>query len=633
MKRTSLFKKISLVIVPLIVLTAVLTWLGFSIISQTAFLNTIRADFSLAAALASRQIESYVNGAFQDIQASAGFASAIRLDSWRTQMALTELRHQFPQFQQMSMIGLDGRVGANSGLHQDLTNSEAHQVFLKARAGHLAFSQMVLLNQMPVMFIAAPVFYDGEVVAVVWGRLNVKPVWDVVIQLKRDLNLGPRGHAYLLDDNSALVGSDDMSRGFGSVLHLAEPPEAQQAPPFDINKWRTNKEFDTYHPGILKSLLKNRQLTPDFWIADADGVKTIFLRSTIQGLGWTLYMTQPYYSAFSFLYEALWASLGLALVLTMLAAVASWITTKRILGPVTKLHLGVSRAAQGDFSQPIIVSSRDEVGELASQFNEMQKSLQEYIRRLVTMTTDLNHAKNLAVLGTTASKVNHQVGNFLNNLVLALSILKTDTLSEPSRVSLEVIEENTRQIQMFIERLMNFARRADLSIAPWSPARELEKLVDSCRNQARAKGVVLTLKAEDTPPVLADGILLEQALLNLMTNALDALGTGGVLVVGCGMDGDRVRLEVRDNGPGIPQEDLENVFTPFFTTKKTKGTGLGLALAQTVIQSHGGEIILNSLEGQGVVVTCWLPAAPPHSQTNPAPNNTPVAPKTGGIEA
>jgi signal transduction histidine kinase len=611
MKRTSLFKKIVLVIVPLIVITAVLTWSGVSLISQTAFLNTIRSDFSLAAALASRQVESYLNGAFQDIQAAAGFATAVRLDNWRTKMALAELRQQFPQFQQMSLVDPEGRETASGELHQDLGNTEAHLVFLKAKAGRLAYSQMVLLDRVPVLFVAAPVFYDGNVVAVVWGRLNVKPVWDLVIQLKRDLNLGSRGHVYLLDDNGALVGSDDMSRGFGSLLSLPTPPETGPTPDFDIDKWRKNKEFDTYNPEILKSLLKDRNLAPDFWIAEEDGIKTIFLRSRIQGPGWTLFMTQPYYSAFSFLYQALWASLSLALVLTMVAVGVSWITTKRILGPVTKLHWGVSRAAHGDFSQPIIVSSRDEVGELASHFNEMQKSLQDYIRRLVTMTTDLNHAKNLAVLGTTASKVNHQVGNFLNNLVLALSILKTDTLSEPSRVSLEVIEENTRQIQMFIERLMNFARRADLSIAPWSPTRALQKIVDSYQDQALAKGVVLTLKAENTSPVLADGVLLEQALVNLLTNALDALGQGGILIVSCGMDGDRVKMEVNDNGPGIPQADLENVFTPFFTTKKTKGTGLGLALAQTVIQAHGGEIVLNSQEGQGVVVTCWLPAAPP----------------------
>jgi len=611
MRKPGLFRKFTFLVIPLVVATALGVGSGLSLVSQQAFERTIQADYRLTAVLAGRQIELFLGHAFQAIKAAAAFVAAIRLDRWRTQMAVTELRHKFPQFEHLALVDLKGYETADSLFNQDLFHREGWATFQEACQGRLACSQVLLFERVPVMFIAAPVFYDGRQVAVLWGRLNAKPVWDVVIQLKRDLNFGLNGHVYLLDGDRTLIAGDEVSRQFDQVLDLGSPPEAAEDQPLDIEVLRETKRFDTYDPETLKSLLKDWHSRPEFWVDQWEGRKTIFVKSMLKSVNWTLYLVQPYHDAFYFLRQGFWASVGLVAIIVAAAMALTWLTARKFLAPIAHLHQGVARAARGDLSQSIEVETHDEVGDLARHFNEMQASLKDYINRLVSATTDLNHAKCLAVLGTTASKVNHQVGNFLNNLVLALSILKTDHLSETSKESLAVIEENARQIQMFIERLLSFARRADLTLSVWSPEADLKQMLETLRPQAETRGVPMILRAEATPPILADKTLMEQAILNLLTNALEATPPGGKIEVRVRPDGERVRIDIEDTGQGIPPEDLDNVFTPFFTTKQDKGSGLGLSLVQTVIEAHGGEMALDSRVGQGTTASCWLPAAPP----------------------
>ncbi|MEW6265902.1 MAG: sensor histidine kinase [Thermodesulfobacteriota bacterium] len=610
MARKSIFRKFTLLVIPLTVVTALAIGLGLAIVSHQAFLSTIQADYRVASAQAARHIELYLTTAFDEVKAMASYVAAIRLDNWRTHMAFLEMKHELTHFQYISLVDLKGQELANAWFNQDLYNRQAWHTFQEALQGRLAYSRTVILDRVPVMFLAHPVYYDGRLTAVVWARLNLKPVWDVIIQLKRDLNFGPEAHVYLVDQNRTLISSDEVSRRFGQKMEIEAPADLPQPPPLDIHGWEEKKKLDTHDPATLKSLLLDRRHRPDFWIAPYQDKRTIFLRVEVRDLGWTLYMTQPYWEAFFFLNQALWLSLGVVVAAVLVGTLLAWLTTRRILTPLGRLHQGVARAAQGNLTEPIDTDSIDEVGDLAAHFNEMQTALKDYLNRLVTAMTDLNHAKCLAVLGTTASKVNHQVGNFLNNLILALAILKADQLSAESRASLAIIEENTRQILNFTESLLSFSRKAELNLTVWHPVEELARLLAENRTQAESKGLDLRLQDQPTPPVLADQALLHQALANLLQNAIEASDPGGRITVRVESEGERIRIEVEDDGRGIPAQDLPNVFTPFFTTKKGKGTGLGLALVQTVLQAHGGETSLTSEEGRGTKAICWLPIAP-----------------------
>jgi signal transduction histidine kinase len=111
--------------------------------------------------------------------------------------------------------------------------------------------------------------------------------------------------------------------------------------------------------------------------------------------------------------------------------------------------------------------------------------------------------------------------------------------------------------------------------------------------------------------VLVDPDLIKPALVNIVQNAVEASPSGSAVEIFAEGDEDGLEIKVRDRGRGVAAADLDNVFTPFFTSKKQRGTGLGLSLAHTFIQAHGGEIAFRSRLGNGTTVTVWLPPAPP----------------------
>ena len=333
MKRTSLFGKFIIVLIPLLIVAALATGAGLGYFGHRTYLKTIRADYTVAAAEACHQIDHYIQTAFQETNAAAALVAAIRLDRWRTEMAFREMQHHFKRFQQMRLLDLDGRGMEDPLVNTDLGEPSAMAVFQRARQGRLAFSRLVLMDRIPVMFIAAPVYRDGRQTAVVWARLNVKPVWDVVIQLKRDLNFGPNGHVYLVDRDHRLIASDEISRQFGRVFGLGEPQAQDRGPEIDVEAWQQEKQFDTRDPETLKSLMGNQENRPFFWISNVTGTRTIYLRSSLKRPNWTLYMVQPYDEAFHFLYQGLLASMGVLAGVTLAGILLTWYTTRRFLAP------------------------------------------------------------------------------------------------------------------------------------------------------------------------------------------------------------------------------------------------------------------------------------------------------------
>ena len=604
MKKQSIFSKFNTLVISLIALAALSVGVGLSIIGREAFLRTIRYDYRMVGAQAGRNISLYLGSALQEINAAADLLSAVRLDPWRYQMALTELHRNLPHFRKLKLISPNEVEKSDN---PDLGPAQSKITVKRALGGRVTASSVTLENGLPVIYMAAPVMYDGSPSAILWGELDLKPVWDLVIQIKKDLNLGYDGHVYLTDKTGRLVASDLISKRFGQRFHLPSPSDPPAAPA----AYEEDAGFDSEEFHATANRLKTRELLPDFWISRNDESKMINLRAEVNPLGWTFYLTQPYKEAFQFLYDGISTSVALMSAIILVGIFLTWISTRRVLAPMARLHQGVSRAAKGDFSEPIHVSSQDEVGELADHFNEMQASLHEYVQRLVAAMTDLTHANCLAVLGTTSSQINHQIGNFLNYLMVTFSILKADELSEDSRNSLQIIEEQTIEIKSFMERLGRFANKADLKLEKWDAVVELRKIMDSCESRAYSLGIILTLDTELVKPVLADKILLQQAVLNLIENSFEAVGPDGRVEVSAGMDGERIRIQVRDNGRGVPPDDLEAIFTPFFSTKKGKGVGLGLALVQNVIKAHGGEFIIDSNVGEGTTITFWLPQAPP----------------------
>jgi len=230
-----------------------------------------------------------------------------------------------------------------------------------------------------------------------------------------------------------------------------------------------------------------------------------------------------------------------------------------------------------------------------------QRKLQEQLHR----------ADRLAAAGELAAGLAHEVNNALVGILGQAELARGPADAEALRAALSRVETQGHRIAEIVQGLLGFARPQPLQRG----AVDLRDLVrdtlllmahDLGRNHIRSE----TRFAPDLPPVLADPKQIQQVLVNLFTNAAQAMEAqgGGTLAVNIEPGPDEVRMEVQDTGIGIPADDLPRIFDPFFSTKE-HGNGLGLSVSYTIVQAHGGEMTVRSTLGAGTIFVVRLPAA------------------------
>ena len=212
----------------------------------------------------------------------------------------------------------------------------------------------------------------------------------------------------------------------------------------------------------------------------------------------------------------------------------------------------------------------------------------------------------MAAIGESASVLIHEIKNPMTGIHLAIRAV-ADQLGEDSREILQGLEQSLQKIERTMRRTLSFAKALELRCRPIDPARLLESVERRARTELPPSSAALELEcASDLPTVEADERLLEEALLNLLKNALEA---GSRVRLGARRArGDLLELTVEDDGSGIPAHVLPNLFKPFYTTKP-EGAGIGLAACKKIIDAHGGEISAGRSPLGGAAVTICLPLA------------------------
>jgi two-component system, cell cycle sensor histidine kinase and response regulator CckA len=222
-------------------------------------------------------------------------------------------------------------------------------------------------------------------------------------------------------------------------------------------------------------------------------------------------------------------------------------------------------------------------------------------------------AERLSAVGRMAAGIAHEVNNPIGVLTsrIELMLLEAEGNKLPAETveDLRVLHRQTMRVATIAKTLLSFSRPS----APDRNLVDLNEVVGAVlllvqKEYARHAVHVVPDLQENLPRVLGHANALEQVLLNLMTNAAQAMTTGGQVTVGTGVHGDRVRLVVADNGPGIDPENVANIFEPFFTTKAS-GTGLGLSVAHDIIKDHNGTIDVQSTPEHGTRFILSFPVA------------------------
>jgi len=278
--------------------------------------------------------------------------------------------------------------------------------------------------------------------------------------------------------------------------------------------------------------------------------------------------------------------------------------------PLTELQQKIAKLEAGDLSVRVNFAGRhDEIGELGRHFNEMVRQLaagREEIERL--HRTQMSRAEHLATLGELAAGLAHEIRNPLAGIAGVIEIIGRDLPPEsPSRDVLKDVQQEVLHIKQILSELLDYARPHPSHIRPADLNATVEHALALARQQALSRPIEIRFApADNLPPVEHDAAQIQQVLLNLLLNALQAIpGAGSIRVTLERREGHAV-ISVADSGRGIAPENLANIFRPFFTTKG-QGTGLGLSLARRIVEDHGGWIAVESQPGVGTKFTLRLP--------------------------
>lgn len=248
-------------------------------------------------------------------------------------------------------------------------------------------------------------------------------------------------------------------------------------------------------------------------------------------------------------------------------------------------------------------SCRDEHSELLEIFNQTVKDLK------YSFSVDAQEKARLerfSGLEEMAATVAHETKNPLHAIGLATAYLKKNYHDKVITDFLVIIEEELKRLNEIIDSFMAFA-----DAVPFNPTKQdvgdlAEAVIRSLSPEARTRNVSIRLQKEKLPLLLCDGDKIKEVLYQLLTNSVEASSSGESISVRLAPARGGVEIVVQDEGYGIKKEHLAHVLNPFFTTK-TRGPGLGLALADKIIREHGGSITVNSKRKTGTEVVVWLP--------------------------
>jgi two-component system NtrC family sensor kinase len=322
--------------------------------------------------------------------------------------------------------------------------------------------------------------------------------------------------------------------------------------------------------------------------------------------------------------------LAVSLVGVLVSGLVVWFLIRRITQPLLVLRDSAEAVGGGDFTRRITRFSNDECGEVAEAFNRMTENLQASraeveaaVNKLKTTQAQLLQSEKLSAVGQFVAGVAHELNNPLTTVIGFSDLLQLTDADPKRKTQLEHIAKAATRCQKIVHSLLGFSRQHE----PERTLVHLHEIVDAVVEivayDMRANNVTLQREyTPDLPPIMGDSHLLQQVILNIVSNARQALEgfrRDGVITLRTGTDGQIVWLRIKDNGPGIRRESLSRIFDPFYTTKpQGKGTGLGLSLSYGIIQEHRGRIYAESEPGEGAEFIIELPAAEAPAAVAPA---------------
>jgi signal transduction histidine kinase len=306
-----------------------------------------------------------------------------------------------------------------------------------------------------------------------------------------------------------------------------------------------------------------------------------------------------------------------AVFLLVVTVAGMLLGTAYVTRPIRRVLAGVRGVRAGDFRSQVAAARHDEIGELVEEFNAMLRALAEARDRIAEETDAREHLERglqrvdkMVTIGQLSAGLAHEIGSPLQVMAGRAAMLGDSKDPEVQRQARLLVEQCAR-ITKIVEALLSFGRRAPAAFAPCDLAVPAKRVLELLEGEARRRQIALTFEAwrgGAVGMVSADADQMQQVVLNLVTNAMNATPSGGAISVSLAMVEGAVELRVRDTGKGIPSDSQTKLFEPFFTTRGTEGgSGLGLAVVHAIMVEHKGSVTVASEVGEGAEMICRFP--------------------------
>ncbi|MBZ4686478.1 MAG: sensor histidine kinase [Clostridiales bacterium] len=541
-------------------------------------------------------LESIIGGQIRQIVAVARIDGKSLLNSERSKQEgiLYGLLREVPYLEEVSLVGEDGRELARASRRRvvgnSLLNMKDEEAFLQLKEGNSdwsntfldSYGQIRLQRIIPITSLTDGDFRGGMIL-----EISLRRVIEQLAQRQPE----HKGRLFVVDSKGKLIGHQDFSQ----VLRQT-----------DVRDSLAVKEF--MQADISDKISAVRRYS------SYDGKEVLGGFAPVAGLGWAVIQEVPVKQAFAPVKQLENHLLLLGTIIILLAIAVSIFFGIRFSNSLRNLEQGVQEIRKGNLDYEVRVQGRDELSRLGETLNMMRKELRTSRQK----EHALRQAEKLSSLGLLASGVAHELNNPLG-VISAYAEDLQEQLAEGNaqdlviegelQYYLQIIIKQSRRCKEIIGNLLNFARKSRSENEKVDLRQVVDNTLQLVKYRIEKKEIATEVNIPNSIPTLTANFGdLQQVLLNVITNALDALETGGWLKISASIEEKHLFLKIMDNGSGIEQDDLNRIFEPFFTTKEPgRGTGLGLSICYGIMQKMGGRIAVESVPGEGTTVTLVFP--------------------------
>lgn len=495
---------------------------------------------------------------------------------------VNEMVSNFPIFSAIRILDDSGRIVISTLAAEDSTRYQGASWVQRVDRGQSYQSDVYLTeSQLPVMDLAERIRMFDEKDRILLAQVNLKEMWDLVDSSV----VGNYGQALVFDKSGRYIAHSDPRKVYLRERFLEEEIIAD---------------------------VKNGKQSHRIYV-NRDGIKMIAAYVALPKMGWGVVIQQPLREAFAVADKMIVQILWFVGVSIVASSIIAYIYTRWIVTPVNQLVSGIDKFSAGDLRYRIPSLGSDEVSMLAERFNEMAE-------KLTLVQEKLKRTERLETLSKLASVLSHEIRNPLNAMVVNMQVMERElNRAQPGleklRHYLGIVASEIQRVDDLVSNFLMVARPPKLDRQPVKIDQLIDDVLISLQAEALQAGIRINRQYHSTDVEISiDEKKIRQVLLNILINAIQAMPGGGNITIeleswqAVESDDQLEWIVIRccDTGKGIPKEQLTQIFDFYYSTKAT-GTGLGLSVAQQIVEEHGGRIEVQSKVGRGSVFSVFLP--------------------------